>query len=283
MSNFPTNKLTGLSLLKNDLQKAITPTEYLYLDISLFDSDPVKYGNILFQNKIVILAELGTGFNLGIPSPENIPRPDGFKIRLMNNVTSGWPFYPQGTNYYSIYTLDNDYGFQTVIQYMYLQSYLTLIWKEADQTWYPIRDIIETNSIVTIAKPLPQTTFPSTTTLPTTEQPYTIPPSTDPPTSVPPTTDPPTTDPPTSVPPTTGPPTSVPPTTVSPTTQMPTNAAPLFNQKKYEMPHIPKKTVTPNPPLQAAHIKPFKMPQGKELNELFMKFLETYQNTNSIG
>jgi hypothetical protein len=182
----------------------------------------VKYGNILFQNKIVILAELGGSFNLGIPSPVNIPRSDGFKIRLMNNLTSGSPVQ----NNYILYTLDNNYGFQTLIQYMYVQTYLTLIWKEADQTWYPIRDIIEANSLVTIAKPFLTTTEMPATIVPTTEMPATIVPTTEMPTTMVPTTEMPTTMVPTTEMPTTEMPTTIVPTTEMPATVSPTTATP---------------------------------------------------------
>jgi hypothetical protein len=149
----------------------------------------------------------------------------------MNNLTSGFPVYTPGTNYYVLYALDNDYTFQTLIQYMYIQTYLTLIWREADQTWYPIKDIIEANSLVTIAKPLPTTTGPPTTDhptteIPTTEMPTTEMPTTEMPTTEMPTTEMPATEMPTTEMPTTEMPTTEMPATEMPTTEMPTTAAP---------------------------------------------------------
>lgn len=153
MDVFPTNRLTGLGLINERIKVLETPENYIYLDVSLF-ADPTEYSSFLFQDKIIILAELNN-YILGIPSPTNNPRPDGTKIRLMSNYTVGPPPPADGYPFYTIYTLDDNNNNDQIIQYMYAQTYLTLVWNEVDQIWYPIRDIIDKSSTVTIARPPP--------------------------------------------------------------------------------------------------------------------------------
>jgi hypothetical protein len=170
MTSFPSNKITGLGLLKNDLQSVLTPKEYIYLDISLFEYNPTLYAQFLFQDKIIILAEPPAApTNFGIPAPANFPRPDGYKIRLMANFTIGWSSSGPGSTFYAIYSLDDSNNYITIIQNLWCQTYLTLIWSEADQIWYPIRDLLEPNAVVTIARPLPPSTDTPVTDMPVTE------------------------------------------------------------------------------------------------------------------
>jgi len=152
-SEFPISRLTGLGLLNQRVSNLEVSEEYIYLDITLYGSNPSQYAPLFFQDKIVILADLQIETNLGIPSPINIPRADGKKIRLMSNFTNTWSNVAEIQSVYKIYTLLDNNTNNELVQEMYGQTYLTLVWDSIAQKWYPIRDIVQKNATVTIARP----------------------------------------------------------------------------------------------------------------------------------
>jgi hypothetical protein len=146
MSSFPANKLSGLGLINERVKSLETSEEYIFLNITIFNSVPAQYGQFLFQNKVIVLAELPNTNSIGIPHPTLIPRVDGYKIRFISN------FGPRSeTATYQFYALNPAYGYETLIHRFFGQGYLTLVWNETQQTWFPVCDIINKNASVIIA------------------------------------------------------------------------------------------------------------------------------------
>ena len=160
MSSFPANKISGLGLINERIKSLETADEYIFLNITNFSSDAAHYGQLLFQNKIIILADVADLSNInviGIPHPSVFPREDGFKIRFISN------FAPVSeTETYQFYTLDSSFGMDTQIHSFFGKGSVTLVWNETGQTWFPICNILPKNASVFIANPDNTTTTAAT-------------------------------------------------------------------------------------------------------------------------